>query len=80
MYKTAAAGHNLYQMELNPTGDYVNNSTGVRYQVNIVNWVDTPVGPNAISILGGYIDFATVDAAMAYYNLTYSPIVPVIGP
>jgi hypothetical protein len=77
MYKTAASGHNLYQMVLNPNGDYVNNSTGVWYQVNIINWVDTPVGPNAITILGGYIDFATIDAAMAHYNLTYLPLVPV---
>ena len=80
MYKTAQSGHNLYQLLANPNGDYV-DSNGNRYQVNIVDWVDTPVGPNAITILGGYIDFATLSAALAHYNVTYSPLNPVVvGP
>jgi hypothetical protein len=73
MYKTAATGHNLYQMVANPTGDYI-NTTQVRYSLNVINWVDTPVGPNAISILGGYIDYATAAAAIAALGLTYAPI------
>jgi hypothetical protein len=78
MYKTAATGHNLYQLVLNPVGDYVNTG-GTRYQLNIINWVDTPVGPNAIIILGGYIDYATLSAALAAYGVTYSPLAGAVG-
>jgi hypothetical protein len=47
--------------------------------LNIINWVDTPVGPNAIIILGGYIDYATLSAALAAYGVTYSPLAGAVG-
>jgi hypothetical protein len=74
MYKTAATGHNLYQVVPNPTGDYVDGNSN-RHNLNIVNWVDVPDGPDATAILDSYVDYNTDDDALAGFGLTYSPVV-----